>query len=107
MSKDRVAELGALIDEFTIDCYSEDEQFDGLLIGAEEALETAEAATVVGVPVRITSVKAGPDMRSGLIAVCNREGSGYEITLADVTFEPRSQLGRVVAAYRRWLGFES
>ena len=96
-----------LIDELTIDCYGEGEQFDGLLAGVEEALETAEAATVVGVPVRVTGVKAGPDMRSGLIAVCEREGSRYEIALADVTFEPRSQLGGVVAAYRRWLGFKS
>ena len=92
MSKDSVAEFDALIDELTIDCYSEGEQFDGLLIGAEEALETAEAATVVGVPVRVTGIKAGPDMRSGLIAVCDREGSRYEVALADVMSSPEVNL---------------
>jgi hypothetical protein len=103
----RLAELDALIDELTIDCYGEEEQFDGLLVGAEGALEAPEAAAVVGVPVRVIGVKAGPDMRSGLIAICDREGSRHEIALADVTFEPDTPLGRVAAAYRRWLGFES
>lgn len=77
-----------------------------MLVGAEEALSAGEVATVVGVPVYIAAVKAGPDVRRGLIAVCERGGSRYEVSLADVAFDPASRLGRVAAAYRRWLEYD-
>ena len=99
-----VAGLDSLIAELTVDAYGEEEELDGLLVGAEEALSAGEVATVVGVPVRITAVKAGPDARRGLIAVCERGGSRHEVSLADVAFHQTSELGCVAAAYRRWLG---
>lgn len=98
------ADLDSLIAELTVDAYDDEEQLDGLLGGAEEALNAGEVATVVGVPVSIAGVTAGPDVRRGLIAVCERGGSRYEVSLADVAFDRSSELGRVAAAYRRWLG---
>lgn len=97
-------DLDSLIAELTVDAYGDEEQLTGLLTGAEEALNAGETATVVGVPVHITEVKAGPDVRRGLIAVCERGGERHEISLADVTFDAGSELGRVAAAYHRWLG---
>ena len=97
-------DLDSLIAELTVDAYGEEEELGGLLVGAEEALDAGEVANVVGVPVRIAGVTVGPDVRRGLITVCEREGSRYEVSLADLEFDPASKLGRVAAAYRLWLG---
>ena len=97
-------DLNSLIAELTVDAYGEEEELGGLLVGAEEALDAGEVATVVGVPVRIVGVAEGPDVRRGLLAICEREGARYEVSLADVKFGQPSKLGRVAAAYRLWLG---
>ncbi len=62
---------------------------------------------MVGAPVRVLGVIEGPDVRRGLIALCERDGRRFEVSLVDVEFETRSELGRVAAAYRRWLGCDS
>jgi hypothetical protein len=36
------AELDALIEEFTVDAYNDEEQLSGVLVGAEEALDRDE-----------------------------------------------------------------
>jgi len=97
-------DLDALIEDLTLDAYGEEEQLTGFLTGAEDALESPEPATIVGVTVQVISVTAGPDMRRGLLAVCEREGAPQEVSLADLTFAPDSRLGLVASAYRRWLG---
>ena len=96
--------LDALIEELTVDAYGDEEQLTGLLTGAEDALATGETAWVVGVQVRVVGVAAGPDARRGLVARCERDGGRYDIALVDVAFDSGSELGKVAAAYRRWLG---
>jgi uncharacterized protein YigA (DUF484 family) len=96
--------LDALIEELTIDAYGDEEQLTGFLTGAEDALIVGEIATVAGVEIRIVAVDCGPDVRRGLIAVCERDRRRFELSLADVAFGEVSELGRIVAAYRRWLG---
>ena len=98
------AELDALIEELTVDCYTEEEQLVGLLTGAEDALAVGEIATVAGAEIRIVAVDCPSDARRGLTAVCEREGQRCELSLADIRFADASQLGRVAAAYRHWLG---
>ena len=46
----RQADLEALIEEITVDCYGEDEELTGFLTYLEDALERPMEATVVGVP---------------------------------------------------------
>lgn len=104
MSKTRLDELDQLITELTINAYGDDEQLTGFLTGAEDALQALEPAFIVGVPVTVVRVDAGPDVRRGLIAVCERDGTRYEASLVDLVFPADSELGRVTAAYRRWLG---
>ena len=53
---------------------------------------------------QVIAVDTGPDVRTGLTARVTRDGTTYEIALADLAFDPASELGRVVAAYRRWQG---
>jgi len=98
------AELDALIDELTVDAYDEDEQLSGFVVGAEEALRRAEPATIVGVEVQVAGVDCGADGRIGLLARVRRDGATHEVALADLTFAVGSELGAVVAAYRRWQG---
>jgi hypothetical protein len=98
------AELDALIDELTVDAYNDEEQLSGLLVGAEEALVRGEHATIAGVTVEVLSLAYGPDARTGLTARVLRHGAKHEVALADLTFEAESELGIVVAAYRRWQG---
>jgi len=97
-------ELDALIDDLTVDAYNDEEQLSGFLVGAEEALNRGELAWLVGVEVKVVGLDVGPDARTGLTALVRRDDTTYEVALADLTFAADSQLGRRVAAYRRWHG---
>lgn len=81
-----------------------DEQLSGFLVGADEALVRGEWASVVGADVEVLGVDAGPDVRTGLLAHVRRDDDTYELALADISFPADSELGLVVAAYRRWQG---
>ncbi len=81
-----------------------EEQLAGFLVGAAEALQGGEPASIVGVVVEVVVVDAGPDARTGLTARVRRDCQTYDVALADLTFDADSQLGRIVAAYRRWQG---
>jgi hypothetical protein len=96
--------LDALIEDLTVDNYGDEEQLSGFLVAAEEALQHAESAQIVGVDVSVIGVDEGPDARTGLIARVRRDGATHEVALADLRFAAGSPLGLVVAAYRRWQG---
>jgi hypothetical protein len=98
------AELDALIEDLTVEAYGDDEQISGFLVGAEEALVRGEQATIVGVAVDVVSVDCGPDVRTALTAAVRRDGATHRVALADLAFSRDSELGLVVAAYRRWQG---
>ena len=98
------AELNALIEELTVDAYGDEEQLGGFLVGAEEALVRGERAAIAGAALDVISVDCGPDARTGLTARVLRDGAKHEVALADLTFAAGSELGVVVAAYRRWQG---
>lgn len=100
------AQLDAVIADLTVDAYGDDEQLAGFLTAAEQALHAPQPATVVGVPVQVTEISAGPDGRRGIVAICARGTSTYETSFADVAFQPGTELAQLVAAYRRWLGCE-
>lgn len=100
----QLSELDALIDDLTVDAYGDEEQLAGFLVGADEALQGREPASIVGVEVAVVKVDAGPDARTGLTARVQRDGQIYDVALADLTFDTDSQLGLIVAAYRRWQG---
>jgi hypothetical protein len=99
-----LADLDALIDELAVDAYDDDEQLSGLQCGAEEALRPGERATIAGADIEIMAIDCGPDARTGLLARVRRDGATYEVALADVVCDAASELGLVVAAYRRWQG---
>lgn len=100
----RLSRLDALIEELTVDAHDDEEQLSGFLVGVEGMLRRGEPAQIIGVEVNVAGVDVGPDARTGLIARITRDGKTYEVALADLTFAPGSELGLVVAAYRRWQG---
>ena len=100
----RLSELDVLIDDLTVDAYGDEEQLAGFLVGADEALQGGEPASIAGIEVEVVEVDSGPDARTGLTARVQRNGQTYDVALADLTFAADSQLGLIVAAYRRWQG---
>lgn len=100
------ARLDALIEELTVDCYNDEEQETGFQVGADEALRRGERAHVAGRELEVRAVVHGPDVRAGLRAlVRDRDGIAHEVALSDLVFPDESELGTIVAAYRRWLGW--
>ncbi len=100
------AQLDALIEELTVDCYNDEEQETGFQVGAEAALRRGERARLAGHELEVRRVIHGPDVRAGLRAlVRDRDGIAHEVALSDLVFPDDSELGMIVAAYRRWLGW--
>jgi hypothetical protein len=56
------------------------------------------------VEVDVLAVDCGPDVRTGLLARVRHGEATHEVSLADLQFAAGSELGLVVAAYRRWQG---
>lgn len=67
----RLSELDALIDDLTVDAYGDEEQLVGFLVGADEALQGGEPASIAGIEVEVIEVDSGPDARTGLTARSN------------------------------------
>ncbi|HET6747636.1 MAG TPA: hypothetical protein VFL71_00115 [Actinomycetes bacterium] len=87
----RQADLEALIEEITVDCYG-DEELTGFLTYLEDALERPVEATVVGVPVTIVGVDSPAGALRGLVARCRRDDAEYEVSLLDVALPRGSEL---------------
>ena len=100
------AQLNALIEELTVDCYNDEEQETGFQVGAEEALKGGERAQLAGHELEVRAIIHGPDVRTGLRArVRGQDGKTHEVSLSDLEFPDASELGTIVAAYWRWLGW--
>jgi Calcium binding len=99
-------ELDALIEEITVDCYSEDEELSGFLTYLEEALEQPVQVTVMGMPVTLVGVHSADGPLPGLVAHCQRDGDDYPVCLLDVAVPRGTEVGRVLAAYRHWAGVD-
>ena len=98
------AELDRLIDEITVDAYDEDEQLTGFENAFDEDATFPCPGTVVGEEVEVLSVAVG-DHRRELIATCKRGGRRYDVALLDVDLRADLATSRLVAAYKRWLGY--
>lgn len=100
------AQLDRLIEELTVDAYDDEEQETGFQVGAEEALVPGEHARLAGYDFEVCRIIHGPDVRTGLRAsVRGQDGKTHEVALSDLEFPDDGELGTVVAADRRWLGW--
>ncbi len=102
----RATDLDAVIEQLTVDAYNDEEQEAGFLVGAEEALVRDEQARLLGTKVEVCKILDGPDVGTGLRArIRTGDRAIHDVALADLSFAEHSELGVVVAAYRRWLGW--
>ncbi len=94
--------LRDLIEEATIDCYDEDEQFWGFY-GALEDLSFPFQATVLGESVRITGLSSKSNLRRGVMIELKKQGRTYAFPLSEIdATELKGQTAAWVAAYQLW-----
>ena len=60
--------------------------------------------TVLGEEIEVLSVSV-KDHRRELIATCKRGGRRYDIAMLDIDVRADPATSRLIAAYRRWLGY--
>ncbi len=94
------AQLDALIDEATVDCYNEDEQLTGLFTMIESYLVMPFTTQVLGVEVTVRKVDLRDD---GIVAICHSGRSKQAIGILDLPWpDPPPEGVEWVEAYRRW-----
>lgn len=97
-------DLDTLIDEITVDAYDEDEQLQGFVNAFDEDANFPCPGTVIGEDVAVLSVSV-KNHRRELIATCQRGNRRYDIALLDIDVRGDPDTSRLIAAYRRWLGY--
>ena len=97
-------DLDRLIDEIIVDAYDEDEQLMGFENAFDEEATFPCPGTVVGEEVEVLSVSV-KNHRRELIATCKHGGRKYDVALLDIDVRGNSATCRLIAAYRRWLGY--
>jgi len=98
------SDLDRLIEEITVDAYDEDEQLMGFENAFDEGADFPCSGTVVGEEVEVLSVSV-KNHRRELIATCKRGGRQYDVALLDTDVHGGPATSRLIAAYRRWLGY--
>jgi hypothetical protein len=96
------AQLDAMIEEATVDCYNESEQVTGLLTVIEDELKVPFKTQVLGVDVTVERVDLiGEDQ---IVAICRREKLRQSIPLLDLPLPtPPPKGAEWIEAYRHWL----
>ncbi|WHM40904.1 hypothetical protein [Streptomyces sp. BPTC-684] len=90
-----------MIEEATVDAYSEDEQVAGLFTMIEENLALPFTTTVLGVEVSVLGVDLTEDGR--VVARCARGSVRQSIGILDLPLpEPAPEGSRWIEAYRHW-----
>jgi hypothetical protein len=97
-------DLDELIERITVDAYG-DEGYWCFLQAIEDETKFPIPATLVGVPVHVTSIDFDGNERRGLIATVERDGHSTAISVLDIELPASEQAtAQVIAAYKHWLG---
>lgn len=95
------AELDALVEEATIDAYSDDEQLTGLFTMIEDCLAVPFTTVVLGVGVTVRRIDLTQDGR--VVAQCAHGGKRQTIGLLDLPLPaPAPEGTQWIEAYRHW-----
>jgi hypothetical protein len=102
MDKER---LEALLEEATVDCYGEDEEFTGMMCTLGEQLQFPLKATVIGEMVDVVEIdERRSSLGRGVVARVRRGGQDYWVGLAELEFvDPDPISAEWLEAYRHWL----
>ena len=98
------ARYDELLEQATLDCYDEEEEFTGVLCTLEDELAFPLDATLAGVPVVVRGLDSQrSSLRRGIVAVVEREGERFTASLADLTpVDPDPATAEWLAMHRRW-----
>ena len=96
----------AMIEEATVDCYGEYEEFAGMLATLEDRLKFPFEARMLGETVEVVGLdEKESSERRGIVANVSRGGRQYTVALADLeAVEKDSETAEWLAAYRYWVG---
>ena len=96
------AQLDALIEEATVDCYDEEEQASGFFTVIDDNLALPFTTRILGIEASVAAVEM--DDYGRIRAVCERNGEQQRIDLIDLPLpSPPPSGAEWIAAYRRWL----
>jgi hypothetical protein len=94
------AEIRAMIEEATVDCYGDEEQLTGFFTVIEENLVTPFETEILGVRVTVADVHQSADR---LVAICERGEHRQAIEIRDLPLpSPAPEGAEWIAAYRYW-----
>ena len=95
------AELDALIEEATVDCYNDEEQITGLFTMIDEHLAVPFQTEVLGT--QATVAKVDLTVEHEIVAICHRERHKQAIPILHLPLpHPAPDGAQWIEAYRRW-----
>ena len=99
--------LRELVDEATVDCYDEEEQFWGMLATLGDALDFPITATLIGEQVELIGIDSETSSsHRGIVARVRHKGQEYSVSLADLQInDTNSHNVEWLAAYHYWLRY--
>ena len=102
MNRERLEEL---LEEATLDCYNEEEEFCGVLVVLSEGIKFPLHAIALGEPIevlRIDEKRSG--LGKGILAVVRKGGREYRVALSELEFvDPDPASAEWLEVYRYWL----
>ena len=98
--------LDELLEEATVDCYGEEEQFSGVFATLEDNLKFPLQAKALGNVVEVVGLDSDrSSIRRGIVAIARREEQEHRVSLSELEFiDPDSTSAEWLAMYRYWLG---
>jgi len=101
-SRSARAVLSAMIEEATVDCYSESEQATAFTTVLEERLAVPFETMILGAPVTVERIRQGPG--GHIVAICTRGRDRQAIPIVDLPLPSPPPAGAEwIDAYRYWL----
>lgn len=100
--------LEALLEQATVDCYDEEEEFGGILCALEGNLNFPLQAEAMGEQVEVIGMDdRRSSLRRGIVARVRKGGREYSAGLADLNFiAPDPASAEWLAMYRYWAGMD-
>jgi hypothetical protein len=96
------ARLRALIEEATVDCYTEDEAQVGFMTTVADSVVCPFKAKVIGEDVEVLELRES-EVGFGVDAVCRYKGKDYRINIDSLEWPRKKPPGfEWVEAYRAW-----
>jgi hypothetical protein len=103
MDQKRLAEL---LEEATVDCYDEEEEFSGVFSTLADNLDFPLQARTMGNTVEMVGLDGNQSSpRRGILAIVRQGEQKYLVGLAELEFiDPDPVSAEWLAVYRYWLG---